>query len=88
MKALSALMLTVPLTCTANLMNEEYIYLARLREISEDNFELAFDLNSQLATLCEYTIPGSELLMNTDYFTLLRAYSNLGGRNEFYYKSL
>ena len=88
MKAFSALMLAVPVTCTANLMNDEYSYLARLREISEDSFELAFDLNGQLATLCEYTVPGSELLMNTDYFTLPRAYTNLGGRNEFYYKSL
>ena len=88
MKAISLLLLTAPLVCTANPISTEYITLARIREISPDSFELIFDLNSNLPAQCEYTVPARELMMNTDYFSFLRAYTNLGGRNTFYYKAM
>ena len=88
MKSFSALVLSVPLACTANLINTEYITLAHIREVSPDSFELIFDLNSNLAAQCDYTVPARELMINTDYFSFLRGYTNLGGRNAFYYKAM
>ena len=88
MKKIGLLFATLPVITVASEMVDEYIALARLREVSSDSFELIFDLNSNLAAQCEYTVPARKLMMNTDYFSFLRAYTNLGGRNTFYYKAM
>ena len=69
MKKIGLLFATLPVITVASEMVDEYIALARLREVSSDSFELIFDLNSNLAAQCEYTVPARKLMMNTDYFS-------------------
>lgn len=87
MKELSLLLLTLPMMSISDELIDEYINLARIREVSPDSFELVFDLNTQLAAQCEYTVPAKMLFMSTDYFAFLRGYTS-DGRGNIYHRAL